>query len=890
MKSTTLDEALSRRDEPAADATGSLAGKELAREMRRCWRRGDRHPAEVFLNRHPELWLTPESALDLIYEEYCLREAAGDTAAEQDLTGRFPQWAGPLRVMLDCHRVLKSGRDEPQYPAVGKIVGEFRLLDELGRGSRGRVFLATQTALADRPVVLKITPIDGGEHLSLARLQHTNIVPLYSVLADAAKNTRILCMPYFGRATLALIYQSLADAPLQARTGRQIADAIDAIASRVAGVESSSLQPAIEAESSFAGGSTSRPQPPAAMQMLAHVSYVQAMCWITASLADALQFAHERGLVHLDLKPSNVLLATDGQPMLLDFHLAREPIRPVGPVPEYFGGTPDYMAPEQHAAMLSLRDGEPVEVTVDGRADIYSLGAMLYESLGGQLPFADDSPPLERLNPRVSAGLSDIVAKSVARRAEDRYPDAAAFADDLRRHLADQPLVGVPNRSVAERWHKWRRRRPNQFRAAGMLLVVATAAAIVLAGARSQIRDRRHQAERALRDGDAQIQNGDYAAAARTFERGITLVDGLWTQQELPQQLREQLDTAKRLHLAQQLHDLADEVRVLYGTESTPPARRQSLASQCREFWEKRQLIVQSLTVTRSVSDGLQDAGPRSRFGLVSDVSADLQDIAIFAAWLQVKSSDGEELEPARREALRLLDEAHAMFGPSAVLEHERQIHRAALGLDQETGPLISGPASPAPRTAREHTALGRSFLTSGDLARAAEQLAAAIVLDPAGRWPNFYSGLCAYHQRRYEDAVAAFSVCIGVSPRVAGCFYNRALAYAALGRIDEAMHDYDHALELDPTHAAAALNRGMLRFERKHFDQAIADLRLALELGADPATVHYDLAVVHLAANELTAARDNIHRALQHDPAHELARQLRDSLRQVSDAANTGR
>src|SRR5687768_10842491 len=128
--------------------------------------------------------------------------------------------------------------------------------------------------------------------------------------------------------------------------------------------------------------------------MLAHVSYVQAMCWVTACLADALQFAHERGLVHLDLKPSNVLLAADGQPMLLDFHLAREPVKPGGPLPESFGGTPPYMPDEQQAALVSMRDGRPPDVAVDGRADVYALGAMLYEALGGQLQAAADLPPL----------------------------------------------------------------------------------------------------------------------------------------------------------------------------------------------------------------------------------------------------------------------------------------------------------------------------------------------------------------------------------------------------------------------------------------------------------------------------------------------------------------
>src|SRR4029079_14143600 len=105
-----------------------------------------------------------------------------------------------------------------------------------------------------------------------------------------------------------------------------------------------------------------------------------------------------RGLVHLDLKPSNVLLANDGQPMLLDFHLAREPIGPGSPLPEHFGGTPPYMPREQQHALASMQNCEPVHVTVDRRADVFALGAMLYESFGGQLPVSADAPPLSCIN------------------------------------------------------------------------------------------------------------------------------------------------------------------------------------------------------------------------------------------------------------------------------------------------------------------------------------------------------------------------------------------------------------------------------------------------------------------------------------------------------------
>src|SRR5262245_42345248 len=100
---------------------------------------------------------------------------------------------------------LDTGWSAPTLSDLGGALGKFRLLTELGSGALGRVILATQTDLADRPVVLKLTPCDGGEHLSLARLQHTHIVPLYGVRDEPTLNLRLLCMPYFGSATLAKI-------------------------------------------------------------------------------------------------------------------------------------------------------------------------------------------------------------------------------------------------------------------------------------------------------------------------------------------------------------------------------------------------------------------------------------------------------------------------------------------------------------------------------------------------------------------------------------------------------------------------------------------------------------------------------------------------------------
>jgi tetratricopeptide (TPR) repeat protein len=585
--------------------------------------------------------------------------------------------------------------------------------------------------------------------------------------------------------------------------------------------------------------------------MLGHASYVQAVCWITSCLADALRFAHERGVVHLDLKPSNVLLASDGQPMLLDFHLARGP----GPLrdesPDHFGGTPRYMPPEQQAAMEALRNGGPVEAAVDGRADVFALGAILYESLGGDLPVTDNSPALARVNPQVSVGLSDIVGRCVARRPQDRYADAGALAGDLRRHLADEPLAGVPNRSVGERWRKWRRRRPGALRAAAVVALVAGAAGLLAADTWSGLRTRELQAERALDDGVRAIREHQFADAERALAGGLALAETLPFEGGLRRQLRDQLEAARRLRVAHQLHQLADETRAAYVADVAPARATNSLASQCRAFWDRRVELTEFLGAAQA-----------------PEVSADLRDIAIFAAGLPVRRSGGPG--PAdRREALRILDEVQAVFGPSTVLDHERKVHRRALGL-ADAPPAVPRPVAPARLAAWEHCALGRALLASGDVPQAARELTAALALEPAGRWTNFYSGVCAYRMGEYEDAVSAFSVCIGTAPDDAGCFYNRALAYACLGRLAEALHDYDRVLEIDPTHARAAQNRGMLHFHRGRISQALADLDLALRAGADAAAVHYDLALVYAAVDDTSAAETHLRRALQCDPSNE--------------------
>jgi tetratricopeptide (TPR) repeat protein len=123
-----------------------------------------------------------------------------------------------------------------------------------------------------------------------------------------------------------------------------------------------------------------------------------------------------------------------------------------------------------------------------------------------------------------------------------------------------------------------------------------------------------------------------------------------------------------------------------------------------------------------------------------------------------------------------------------------------------------------------------------------------AVRIQPQDLWPNFYQGVCASRLGRHEEAVIADSVCIGAAPKAANCFYNRALALGSLGRLDQALRDYDTALRLDSAMANAALNRGVLHYRAKRYDAAMADLCRASELGANPEVVRFNRSLVNRA------------------------------------------
>jgi WD40 repeat protein len=440
---------MSEPSPPSPRTTARPPVELLLREQRAGWERGDWPLVETYLRRHPAFLADRDALLDLINHEVVLRAEHGEVPRLEEYLARFPDLGADLERLFEVHRALgveapaatvPGAPGEGAWPAAPNIPN-YEIVGELGRGGMGVVYQARHVPL-NRPVALKVIRSGAAaypeerqrfqqEAEAVACLQHPNIVQIYEV------------GEHDGQPYLALEY-----------------------------VAGGSLKERMQA--------TPQPAGPAA--------------YLVETLARAVHHAHQHGVVHRDLKPANVLLAACGLasgedarpqaavPKITDFGLAKR--LEGGPVQTATGavlGTPSYMAPEQ-------ADGGTREVGPP--ADVYALGALLYELLTGRPPFLADTVlatleqvrtrdpvPPPRLQPGVPRDLETICLKCLHKEPTKRYPSALALADDLGRFARHEPIRARPV-GPGERALKWARRRP-ALAALGAALVLGTVLSIV---------------------------------------------------------------------------------------------------------------------------------------------------------------------------------------------------------------------------------------------------------------------------------------------------------------------------------------------------------------------------------------------------------------------------
>ena len=348
---------------------------------------------------------------------------------------------------------------------------------------------------------------------------------------------------------------------------------------------------------------------------------------LVETLARAMDYAHLRGVVHRDLKPANVLLTfgrqspanvtatltglsclKDATPKITDFGLAKRTDNAAGDVSQSGAimGTPAYMAPEQ--AEGKVRDTGP-------SADVYALGALLYECLTQRPPFVgattmdtlrqvlnDEPVPPSRLVPQIPSDLETICLKCLRKEPEQRYWDAEALADDLRRYLDGKPLQARPV-GRTERFVKWVRRRPAvaSLLSALVVLVVLIGFLFVVDYGRRASEQQRARAEDSTREADTQRSKAE----------------------RLAEDFRVQKETAENLH---------KEAEILRGRAET--ARQEAeTARKTAETAEKRTNRTRSLLA--QLLDGIMQPGKSGRAGIGAAVVYErsrLSTVAVFSA------------------------------------------------------------------------------------------------------------------------------------------------------------------------------------------------------------------------------------------------------------------
>ena len=385
--------------------------------------------------------------------ETCLADIESGRAVDlEELIADHPHIAERLQTCLDALNLVQQAtvgmNSERLAPApavaVGRL-GDFDIIREVGRGGMGVVYEAQQVSLG-RKVALKVLPFAATldqrqlqrflmEAQAAAILHHVHIVPIYSVGCE--RGVHYYAMQFIDGQTLAEAIAALRRTKAEEAGGIQSGVRLDLPADSAPTVPSAALPTERSADSP---------------------GYFRSVARLGVQAAQALEHAHQLGVIHRDIKPANLLLDRAGDLWITDFGLARLRSHVEITMSGDAVGTLRYMSPEQALAKRAL---------VDHRTDIYSLGSTLYEALTLQPAYpgtdraeilqriSQGEPPLPRkINHFVPTELETIVLKAMAHEPERRYATAQELADDLTRFLDHRPIRAV-RPGVRERLTKW---------------------------------------------------------------------------------------------------------------------------------------------------------------------------------------------------------------------------------------------------------------------------------------------------------------------------------------------------------------------------------------------------------------------------------------------------
>ncbi len=691
------------------------------------------------------------------------------------------------------------------YPRVGDTFLGFRLHSELGSGAFGKVFLAEQLNLGGRKVALKITTRATHEPEQLAKLRHTNIMPIYSV-HDAAP-LQAVCMPFLGRNTLADLIREFQATGVFPKSNQCMAS------TQRANIATALDNPTVDSSVIHQPpGPIEYPEVPAKpVPRSTNTEHVDHALWIMARLADGLAHAHDKNLLHLDIKPANVLFADDGQPLLLDFNLAYDL---TGGKRERAGGTLPYMAPEQ---LEDFRDGGS-DTRLDQRTDLFAMGVIFFEVLTGTNPYplrtgrpdltllAHDRrrivPQVRALNASVTPAVDAIVQKLLHPDPARRYQSAHELGTDLECHRLNLPLKFASNSSVRERVAKWHRRNPHSW-----IPVLVIGLILVSSGF----------GYTAMQHGQARIQ----AESANQF----------YTISNSMQKLRVDLVTRDDATTRQAGRAKAEEMLAAYGLPQDDQWQHGPMVQALRES-ERNSL--------------------RIHFG-------ELGLLLAHAEWLERHGKSQAACVAVAERGLqwnRMAEQCLTTEGSPAVLYEQRQtllkLGGQEVSYSQEGSPGVHN--SPF-----DHYFHAIYLMSSNRYREAIPRLEQLLQIEPSHYAGQFALAICWMELADYARASERFQIAKALGGNDPRPSHNRGMIALLRHDLRQANDEFASALQRDPNHAETYKNRALVRAKQHDPRGAIDDLTKALACGASPVQVYHIRAELYEAIADPVAAEKDL-------------------------------
>lgn len=494
-------------------------------------------------DRHAHHDASLEGRLGELADDFARRLELGEAPNIEEYAREHPELAAvigevfPALEVLHAQSIERELRWEDADEAGGQEqepLGDYRIVREIGRGGMGVVYEARELSL-NRRVALKVLPFAAvldarqlqrfkNEAQAAANLHHANIVPVFSL--GCARGVYYYAMQYIDGLSLSDIIQRLRQ--LSGMPGTKRPDEDRGVGGIGSNPEASSEKcrledpshPDFDCSSYLAGSLVAENISSKSVLPSVRREHFRAVVSLAIQAAEGLRYAHEHGVIHRDVKPSNLLVTAGGHLWIADFGLAMMQSHPDLTMPGDLLGTLRYMSPEQALAN---------RVPVDHRTDIYSLGVTIYELLALQPAFAgndredllrriasEEPPLLRKVDPSVPRELETIVVKAMAKQADERYATVQELADDLRRFLDDKPILAQPP-TLGDRVFKWSRRHRGMVITTMLSLITAvvvlSVSTALVAHQRNLVRSQYQQAETHL-----QIARGNVDRMLRWME------------------------------------------------------------------------------------------------------------------------------------------------------------------------------------------------------------------------------------------------------------------------------------------------------------------------------------------------------------------------------------